>query len=101
MVIAVLIILLVFWFLGYGPIEAMYFPLFQLGGKIISLWDILIFLVIIWLIDLLPRPLREIAAVVLVIWLLALFGIIALPGLSNLLVIGLIVGVGLYVIAGR
>jgi hypothetical protein len=97
----ILVILIVFWFLGYGPLETLRYPLVQVLGRTITIWDILIFLAIIWLIDLLPRPLREIAAVLLVIWLLSLFGIIAIAGLSNILIIAIIIGIGLYIIAGK
>ena len=99
MLTVILLILIVFWFLGYGPISALKFPLIILNRLTISLWDILIFLVIIWIIDLLPRPLREIAVVVLIIWLLGIFGIIAIPMFNNVVIIALIAGLGLYLLS--
>lgn len=80
---------------------ALKLPLIHLGSISINLWDILIFLAIIWLIDLLPGPVRSIAAVVLVIWLLGTFGIIAIPLFSNIIVIAVILGLGLYIISGH
>lgn len=97
----VLLILILFWFMGYGPLLALRIPLLHLMGHTINLWDILIFLLIIWIIDLLPGLLRSVAAVILVIWLLSLFGFIVIPMLSNLLVIAIIVGVGLYLLGGH
>lgn len=48
----------------------------------------------------LPSPFREIATVILVLWLLSLFGIIAIAGFSQILIIALIVGIGIYLIRG-
>lgn len=96
----ILIILILLWFLGYGPLEAFYVPLFTIGGNTISLWDILIFGVILWLISLLPRPINVIAGVLLALWLLSLLGILSFAGLSNMLVIAVIVGLLLYLIGG-
>lgn len=101
MLTAILLILVIFWFLGYGPITAMKIPLIILGKIRIDLWEILIFLLIIWIIDLLPSPLREIAIVLLIIWLLSIFGIIAVPMFSNIVVIAIIVGLGIYLLSSR
>lgn len=101
MLIAILLVLILFWFLGYGPLETLRFPLIKFFGRTINLWDILIVIAIIALIDILPRPAREVAVVVFIIWLLSLFGVIVVAGLSNILLIAIIVGVGLYIIKGR
>lgn len=98
MLTAILLILIVFWFMGYGPLATLRFPLISLNRFTINLWDILIFLLIIWIIDLLPSPLRQIAIVALVVWLLGIFGIIAIPIFSNLVVIAIILGLALYLI---
>lgn len=93
-------LLVVFWFLGYGPIAALKFPLFYLGHLRVDLWNIIIFLLIIWLIDTLPGVLRSIVVIALVIWLLSVFGIIAIPMFSNLVIVAVIVGLGIYLISG-
>ncbi len=93
MLLALLLVLIVLWFLGYGPIQSLYFPLFHLGGRTINLWDIIIFLVVLWVIGILPSPLREIAGILLILWLLSTLGILAIAGLANLLVIAIIVGI--------
>lgn len=97
----ILVLLIVFWFLGYGPLTALKIPLFSISHFHVNLWDILIFLLIIWLIDSLPGALRMVVVVALVIWLLGTFGIVAIPMFSNLVIIAIIVGLGLYLIKGK
>jgi hypothetical protein len=94
MVGAILLILTVLWFFGYIHIQGLSipnYPLFALNGHSISLWDLLIFLVILWAIEALPGPLRAIAGILLVIWVLSTLGIIAIVGLSHLIVVVLII----------
>lgn len=92
MLVAILLLLIVFWFLGYGPLDALAFPLFEIRGQIVDLWDLLIFFVILWLIGALPTPLRQIAAIGLGLWLLSLFGFIAIAGMANTVLIAIILG---------
>jgi hypothetical protein len=86
--------------LGYGPFTVLHLVLLHFNGLAITLWDVLIFLVFIWLVGILPSPFRQIAVVFILIWVLSLLGIIAIAGLSNILVIAIIVGVLLYLIGG-
>ena len=91
---AILLILIVLWFFGYIHIQGLTFPnipLFTLNGHSISLWDLLIFLVILWAIEALPGPLRVIAGVLLITWLLSTLGIVAVAGLPHIIVIVLII----------
>lgn len=97
----ILLLLVLFWFLGYGPLEALAFPLFEIRGQIIDLWDLLIFFVIMWLVGALPSPIRQIAAVALGLWLLTLFGFIAIAGSSNIILISIILGLVFYLIGVR
>jgi hypothetical protein len=90
----ILLLLILLWFMGYGPIAALKIPLFTLNNLHINLWDILIFLLIIWLIDAMPGPLRSIVVIALIICLIVVFGII-------LVVIAVIIGLGLYLISSR
>jgi hypothetical protein len=96
MLVAVLIILIILWFLGYIHIGNLNLPditLFTLNGQDITLIKLLIFAVIVWAIGILPSPLRQIGFVILVIWLLSLFGILAFfAGLQSILVLAVIVG---------
>lgn len=101
MLIAILLILILFWLVGYGPFQVLHIILLKFNGLSITVWDLLIFLVFIWLVGELPSPFRQIAVIFILIWVLASLGIIAVAGLSNILVIAIIVGVLLYVISGR
>lgn len=95
MIAAVLIILIILWFLGYIHIGSLNLPditLFTLNGQDITLIKLLIFAVIVWAIGILPSPLRQIGFVILLLWLLSLFGILAFAGLESILVLAVIVG---------
>ena len=95
MLLAVLVILIILWFLGYIHIGGLNLPditLFTINGQAITLINLLIFAVIVWAIGILPSPLRQIGFVILVIWLLSLFGILAFAGLQSILVLAVIVG---------
>ncbi len=94
----ILIVLIVLWFLGYGPIQAFSVDLFNLFGHTVTLWDILIFLLITSLIGVLPSPFRQIAAVAVILYLLSIFGIFAITGLSSLIVLAVIGGLVLYIL---
>ena len=91
----IILVLIILWFLGYVTVGNITIPdlqLFTINGNSISLWDVLIFAVIVWAIGVLPSPLRQIAGVGLVLWILATLGIIAIAGLPSLIIIALILG---------
>lgn len=95
MLAGVLIILIILWFLGYIRIGGLTLPditLFTVNGQPITLISLLIFAVIVWAIGILPSPLRQIGFVILVLWLLSLFGVLAFAGLQSILVLAIIVG---------
>ncbi len=103
MLVFLLILLAVLWFLGYVQISTFAIPnpvLFAINGHDITLWNLLIFFVIATIIGVLPNPFRAIAGVFLVLWVLAVFGILAFSGLSSILVIAIIVGLVAYLIGG-
>src|SRR3989344_518895 len=94
MVIAIVIILIVLWFLGYVPISGISIPnltLFTINNHLITLWEILILLVIGWAISILPRPLQAIASVLLLLWILSVLGILSVIG-PNIIVMVIIIG---------
>lgn len=97
----VLLLLVILWFLGYLAIPLTNFELFRMGQMIVTLNDILIFLIIIWLLDLLPRPFREIAFVLFLLWILGVVGIVSLVGFSNIILVAIIVGLLAYVARER
>lgn len=97
MLVALLLILVVLWFLGYGPslafLPPLTFPLFVINGHTITLWDILIFAVILWVLGILPKPFREIGIVIFLLWVLSTLGVFFFTGFASLLVIIFIVGI--------
>lgn len=97
MLAGLLIILIILWFLGYVHIGGISIPdvsLFVINSHTVTLWDLLILIVVAWAIGILPSPLRVIAGVLLIVWILSVLGIIAIAGigLSSILVLAIIVG---------
>ncbi len=95
LIVAILIIL---WFLGFINVPWLAIPnivLFNIGNHGITLRELIIFLLIMWAIGILPSPLREIAGILVVLWLLSLLGIFAIGGigLTNLLLLAIIIGI--------
>lgn len=91
----VIVLLLVLWILGYITVPGVPIPnpvLFVFNGEPITFIELLLFAVMIWAVSLLPSPLQEIAFVVLIVWVLSTFGIIAIANLASILVISLIIG---------
>jgi len=97
MLTVLLVLLIIFWLLGINIPNVI---LFSLNGHPITLWNILMLIVICWLLGILPSPIREIAGVLLILWILSLLGIIAIAGLSNILVIALIIGLVIFILKG-
>lgn len=95
MLTALIIILIILWFLGYTPVSAISIPdfvLFSINNHPITLWNILILAVISWAIGILPRPFQMAASVLLILWVLSVLGILAITGLSNIIVLVIIAG---------
>src|SRR3990167_7482242 len=94
MLIAIVVILIILWFLGYAPISGISIPntvLFTVNNHAITLWEILILAVIAWAIGILPRPFQAIASILLLLWVLSVLGIFAITGLQNIIVIVIII----------
>ena len=94
MLAAVVIILVILWFLGYAPLSGISIPntsLFVINNHQVTLWEILILLVIGWAISILPTPFQTIASILLLLWILSALGILAIAGLSNIIVIIIII----------
>lgn len=104
MILALLIALIILWLMGYVVFPGFVIPsiiLFSINGHPITLWNLLIFLILIVIAASLPSPLREILFVVFILWVLALLGIISAVGFPNLLLVGIIAGLMVFVIQGR
>lgn len=95
MLIAIIIILIILWFLGYAPITGLSIPnivLITINNHPVTLWEVLILAVVGWAISILPRPLQAVASVLLVLWVLSVLGIFSIAGLSNIIVLVIIIG---------
>lgn len=104
MILALFIALLILWLLGYIALPALVIPtisLFSINGHIVTLFDLLIFLVLLIITSALPSPFREVLFVVIVVWVLALLGIIAIVGLPNIILIAVIAGLIVYLLQGN
>jgi hypothetical protein len=87
--------LAILWFLGYAPISGISIPnfvLFTINNHQITLWEVLILLVVSWAIGILPRPFQAVAGILLLLWILSALGILAIAGLSSVIVLVIIVG---------
>lgn len=95
MLAVLIIILIILWFFGYVPITGIVIPnyyLFTINYHPVTLWELLILLVVGWAIGILPRPLQLIASVLLLLWVFSALGILAIAGLSNIIMLVIIVG---------
>ncbi|KKT33102.1 hypothetical protein A2394_01085 [Candidatus Woesebacteria bacterium RIFOXYB1_FULL_42_36] len=95
MLIAIVVILVILWFLGYMPLSGIPIPnvsLFTINGHPVTLWELLILIVVVWAIGILPAPLQTIAGILLILWILSVLGILAITGLPNVIVLVIIVG---------
>jgi hypothetical protein len=95
MLVAIVIILIVLWILGYAPLSGISIPnvvLFTINRHPVTLWEILILLVIGWAISILPSTFQVIASILLILWILSVLGILAVAGLSQIIVLVIIVG---------
>lgn len=96
MLIAIVVVLIILWFLGYAPVSGISIPnfiLFTINNHAVTLWEILILLVIVWTVGILPKPFQTIAGILLLLWVLSVLGIFAIAGLANILVLVIIVGI--------
>jgi hypothetical protein len=102
MLFALLVVLILLWTLGFLPVGANIpnITLFAINGHEITLLNIIVFAVIAWIVGLLPSPFRLIATILLVLWVLSVLGIFAIGGLSQWLVLTIIVGLVFYLIRG-
>src|SRR5207237_9432825 len=96
MLFTIVVLLIVLWFLGYVQISNVVIrnvPLFMINGHLVTLVELLIFLAIVWAVSIFPTPLRHIGFAVVVLWVLATLGIIAIDGLSSIRVIAIVIDI--------
>ena len=106
MLAVIIIVLAILWVLGYIHIGGINFPdtaLFTINGQVVTIIDLLVFLIVMLAISMLPRPFREISGVLLVLWLLAILGIISIVGvgLPAIFMFALIIGLIISLVTSR
>jgi hypothetical protein len=67
-----LILLAVFWLLEFVHIPLLGYGVFTMFGHVFTVLNIIVFIVVAWLINELNSPLREIASLFLVLWVISL-----------------------------
>jgi hypothetical protein len=87
MIKAILIIFVILWILGFIHISLLSIPL--LGA--FTLQSLIYFVIILFLISLLPGIFRMIAIVLLFLWLLSTFGFLLLGGFTHIILLILII----------
>jgi len=80
------------WLLGFIHISFLDQTLFSIASHPFSLQSILYFILILFLINLLPGIFRTIAIILLILWLLSSFGFL-FGGLGNIILLILILAV--------
>ena len=106
MLVALLLVLLILWLLGFlrvGNLEFLRVPVFAVDGRSVTLLDLLVPLAVILVIAFLPGPLAIAAAVLLALWVLSVLGLIAIEGipLSTLIILAIIVGLLVHALRRR
>lgn len=98
MIFAIIAILFVLWLLGFISVGFLNIPLFSFGGETVTVLDLLIFLVVLWAIGILPSPFRQIGIVLALLWVLSVFGIIAIANFSTIIMLAFIAGLIIYAV---
>jgi hypothetical protein len=87
----ILIIFIILWLLGFIHVGLLAFPLFTFGAITLTLQNLLYFIIILFLISLLPGIFRIIAIILLFLWLFSTFGFLLIGGLTNIILLILII----------
>lgn len=98
MIFVVIALLIVLWILGFLPFGFFDMVLLRINGEVITILDLLIFGVILWAVGILPTPFRQIAIVLVILWVVATLGFIAIANFSNIVIIAFIAGLIIYAI---
>ena len=96
-----LVLLILLWLTGnvsFSILTPLSIVLFYINGRPITLGNIIALFILVWVLGFLPSPLRQIAMILIVLWLLSLAGILVIAGTSGLLLTLLIVGILLHVV---
>lgn len=75
--------------------------LLVINGRAITLLNIIVFSMVLWALGVLPSPFREIAIGLLLLWLLSIFGIIAIVWSGHFILIAIIVLLFVAILTGK
>lgn len=90
---AILVLFIALWLLGFIHISLLESALFSIGGYPVTLRNILLLGVIIYLLRFLPGFFQVFAIILLLLWLLSTFGLFFIGGLGNIILLILIIAV--------
>ena len=95
MLVILLIILGILWFLNYigAPIIPLSTVIFTLFSVSVTLYQFLVFLIILAFTGLLPSPFRLVAVFLLFLWILSLFGLVSIFNLQDIIIFAVVFGV--------
>lgn len=91
MILNILLVIIILALLNSMGISFMNYVVFTILNQGITIYNLLVLAIMIYLIGLLPRPFKEIVGLILVLWILSFLGIIFVGGLSNILIIAIVI----------
>ncbi|KKS98132.1 MAG: hypothetical protein UV73_C0003G0074 [Candidatus Gottesmanbacteria bacterium GW2011_GWA2_43_14] len=100
MLLLLITLIILLWLVGFISVPSTSFftlPVMFLNGRAIGLWDIIIFLVLIWVVGILPQPLKGAVLILLLLWILSLMGIVVISGMGNVLLLLLLAALILHI----
>lgn len=102
MLVILLVLLFALWFLNYIglPIIPLGMVIFTAFGVSITLFQLLIFLIILALTAALPPAIRLVAIFLLFLWALSVFGLVSVFSLPDIVIFATIFAVVYYLVVG-
>ena len=97
----ILVLLILFWLAGYISFpffNIFHRALFYVSRHPVTLWDLLLFAIMIWILQILPSTLRTVGVFLLILWFLSFLGVITFTGLFSFLIAVFLIAVILYLL---
>ena len=101
MLIILLTVIILLWLVGFisiPPASLLTAPLMHINSRAVGLWDIIIFFVLLYVVSVLPQPVKGGVILLLLLWLLSLFGILVFSGMGSVLLLLVIVALILHIL---
>lgn len=77
------------------------FTLFYVDGRVVTIWNFIILIIILWLISLSTSPFRQITSIILFLLVLTILGFFSFPGLSIILLVAVVLGLIFRAVGGQ